>query len=104
VVAWLWNDNEFWYIPALFVTLKLFTFSGMFLHLQLSSSGRLFLMLQRFPVESKGRRKKLQEALTFSEIIICNLFFVHIALLIVVGVSSWAGWLCDHHMFYMFPC
>ncbi|GJN20011.1 hypothetical protein PR202_gb07333 [Eleusine coracana subsp. coracana] len=23
--------------------------------------GRLFLMLQRFPVESKGRRKKLQE-------------------------------------------
>lgn len=24
-------------------------------------SNRLFLMLQRFPVESKGRRKKLQE-------------------------------------------
>lgn len=29
------------------------------------SSGRLFLMLQRFPVESKGRRKKLQEVITY---------------------------------------
>ena len=27
----------------------------------LSFFRRLFLMLQRFPVESKGRRKKLQE-------------------------------------------
>lgn len=30
--------------------------------------GRLFLMLQRFPVESKGRRKKLQEVTTFFRI------------------------------------
>ena len=30
-------------------------------HLMLSFFRRLFLMLQRFPVESKGRRKKLQE-------------------------------------------
>lgn len=31
---------------------------------------RLFLMLQRFPVESKGRRKKLQEVFTSAQIII----------------------------------
>ncbi|KAL8208266.1 hypothetical protein R6Q57_007678 [Mikania cordata] len=31
--------------------------------------GRLFLMLQRFPVESKGRRKKLQEACVYNLLI-----------------------------------
>lgn len=63
-------------------------------------------MLQRFPVESKGRRKKLQEVFTFLEIIIVtfHFFLFKISEFIFVGLLSWAGWLCDHHMFYMFPC
>ncbi|XP_016537419.1 tobamovirus multiplication protein 3 isoform X1 [Capsicum annuum] len=39
-----------------FAGLSLFAALGFLLY-----GGRLFLMLQRFPVESKGRRKKLQE-------------------------------------------
>ncbi|MBA0718147.1 hypothetical protein Golax_005909 [Gossypium laxum] len=31
---------------------------------------RLFLMLQRFPVESKGRRKKLQEVHIYSVVVV----------------------------------
>ncbi|KAH9784554.1 Tobamovirus multiplication protein 3 [Citrus sinensis] len=41
------------YMPA---AVSLFAALGFLLY-----GGRLFLMLQRFPVESKGRRKKLQE-------------------------------------------
>ncbi|KAF8389607.1 hypothetical protein HHK36_024126 [Tetracentron sinense] len=47
----------------MFVLSKIF-FAGVSLFAALGFlvyGGRLFLMLQRFPVESKGRRKKLQE-------------------------------------------
>ncbi|XP_068331352.1 tobamovirus multiplication protein 3-like [Pyrus communis] len=50
-------------IPVLFILSKMF-FAGVSLFAALGFllyGGRLFLMLQRFPVESKGRRKKLQE-------------------------------------------
>ncbi|XP_021728007.1 protein TOM THREE HOMOLOG 1-like [Chenopodium quinoa] len=50
-------------IPLLVVLSKVF-FAGVSLFAALGFllyGGRLFLMLQRFPVESKGRRKKLQE-------------------------------------------
>ncbi|CAO2827625.1 unnamed protein product [Amaranthus hypochondriacus] len=50
-------------IPVLVVLSKMF-FAGVSLFAALGFllyGGRLFLMLQRFPVESKGRRKKLQE-------------------------------------------
>ncbi|XVF03046.1 hypothetical protein REPUB_Repub04eG0226400 [Reevesia pubescens] len=51
------------YIPVLLILSKVF-FAGVSLFAALGFllyGGRLFLMLQRFPVESKGRRKKLQE-------------------------------------------
>ncbi|KAK6252078.1 hypothetical protein QUC31_013798 [Theobroma cacao] len=51
------------YIPVLVILSKIF-FAGVSLFAALGFllyGGRLFLMLQRFPVESKGRRKKLQE-------------------------------------------
>ncbi|KAB2623954.1 TOM THREE-like protein 1 [Pyrus ussuriensis x Pyrus communis] len=50
-------------IPVLLTLSKMF-FAGVSLFAALGFllyGGRLFLMLQRFPVESKGRRKKLQE-------------------------------------------
>ncbi|KAF5194041.1 Tobamovirus multiplication protein [Thalictrum thalictroides] len=50
-------------IPVLITLSKIF-FAGVSLFAALGFllyGGRLFLMLQRFPVESKGRRKKLQE-------------------------------------------
>ncbi|XP_057961195.1 protein TOM THREE HOMOLOG 1 [Malania oleifera] len=50
-------------IPMVVILSKLF-FAGVSLFAALGFllyGGRLFLMLQRFPVESKGRRKKLQE-------------------------------------------
>ncbi|KAF5750036.1 putative virion binding protein [Tripterygium wilfordii] len=49
--------------PVVIVVSKMF-FAGVSLFAALGFllyGGRLFLMLQRFPVESKGRRKKLQE-------------------------------------------
>ncbi|XAR53189.1 hypothetical protein NMG60_11021638 [Bertholletia excelsa] len=61
VVLWLiiwWKP-----IPPLIILSKMF-FSGVSLFAALGFllyGGRLFLMLKRFPVESKGRRKKLQE-------------------------------------------
>ncbi|GAB2279738.1 Tobamovirus multiplication protein 3 [Dionaea muscipula] len=61
IVLWLilwWKP-----IPPLFILSKMF-FAGVSLFAALGFllyGGRLFLMLQRFPVESKGRRKKLQE-------------------------------------------
>lgn len=61
IVLWLvlwWNP-----IPLLVILSKLF-FAGVSLFAALGFllyGGRLFLMLQRFPVESKGRQKKLQE-------------------------------------------
>ncbi|KAK8613901.1 hypothetical protein V6N13_101655 [Hibiscus sabdariffa] len=51
------------YIPVLVVISKMF-FAGVSLLAALGFllyGGRLFLMLQRFPVESQGRRNKLQE-------------------------------------------
>ncbi|KAM5566503.1 tobamovirus multiplication protein 3 [Rosa sericea] len=55
----------FWWkpIPVVVILSKMF-FAGVSLFAALGFllyGGRLFLMLQRFPVESKGRRKKLQE-------------------------------------------
>ncbi|GAB4848179.1 Tobamovirus multiplication protein 3 [Ancistrocladus abbreviatus] len=61
IVLWLilwWKPS-----PALVILSKMF-FAGVSLFAALGFllyGGRLFLMLQRFPVESKGRRKKLQE-------------------------------------------
>ncbi|KAE8734583.1 Tobamovirus multiplication protein 3 [Hibiscus syriacus] len=51
------------YIPILVIISKMF-FAGVSLFAALGFllfGGRLFLMLQRFPVESQGRRNKLQE-------------------------------------------
>ncbi|KAL4302135.1 hypothetical protein GQ457_10G027990 [Hibiscus cannabinus] len=51
------------FIPVLVILSKMF-FAGVSLFAALGFllyGGRLFIMLQRFPVESKGRRKKLQE-------------------------------------------
>ncbi|KAL9241688.1 hypothetical protein vseg_015768 [Gypsophila vaccaria] len=61
IVLWL----ILWWKPirVLLVLSKMF-FAGVSLFAALGFllyGGRLFLMLQRFPVESKGRRKKLQE-------------------------------------------
>lgn len=61
IVLWLviwWNPA-----PALVILSKMF-FAGVSLFAALGFllyGGRLFMMLQRFPVESKGRSKKLQE-------------------------------------------
>lgn len=61
IILWLvlwWKP-----IPIMVMLSKMF-FAGVSLFAALGFvlyGGRLFLMLQRFPVESKGRRKKLQE-------------------------------------------
>ncbi|KAL7110939.1 hypothetical protein ACP275_05G057200 [Erythranthe tilingii] len=61
IILWLilwWKP-----IPIVVILSKMF-FAGVSLFAALGFllyGGRLFLMLQRFPVESKGRRKKLQE-------------------------------------------
>ncbi|XP_024024433.1 tobamovirus multiplication protein 3 [Morus notabilis] len=59
----LWFISWWKPIPAVIILSKIF-FAGVSLFAALGFllyGGRLFLMLQRFPVESKGRRKKLQE-------------------------------------------
>ncbi|KAL8144407.1 hypothetical protein V2J09_017439 [Rumex salicifolius] len=66
VVAWsivIWLVIWWKPIHALVILSKMF-FAGVSLFAALGFllyGGRLFLMLKRFPVESKGRRKKLQE-------------------------------------------
>ncbi|CAN4080975.1 unnamed protein product [Withania somnifera] len=61
IILWLiiwWKP-----VPALVILSKVF-FAGVSLFAALGFllyGGRLFLMLRRFPVESKGRQKKLQE-------------------------------------------
>ncbi|THG07575.1 hypothetical protein TEA_014685 [Camellia sinensis var. sinensis] len=61
IVLWL----IIWWKPIrLLIILSKMFFAGVSLFAALGFllyGGRLFLMLQRFPVESKGRRKKLQE-------------------------------------------
>lgn len=68
---------------------------------------RLFLMLQRFPVESKGRRKKLQEVLPLHAYFCmqnCFGFFL-CPLLIMLGVYlCLLGWLCNYYMLLLFSC
>lgn len=61
IAMWLilwWKDHQVVVILSkmFFAGVSLFAALGFLLY-----GGRLFLMLQRFPVESKGRRKKLQE-------------------------------------------
>ncbi|KAA0035973.1 protein TOM THREE-like protein 1 [Cucumis melo var. makuwa] len=61
IVLWLvlwWNPVHVLAILSkmFFACVSLFAALGFLIY-----GGRLFLMLQRFPVESKGRRKKLQE-------------------------------------------
>lgn len=53
-------------------------------------------MLQRFPVESKGRRKKLQE-------VVCYIHYLDGGVPTDFPISFLAstGWLCDHSMFRM---
>ncbi|KAJ0740388.1 hypothetical protein HanOQP8_Chr06g0216271 [Helianthus annuus] len=62
IALWL----AIWWKPVrIMVILSKMFFAGVCLFAALGFllyGGRLFLMLQRFPVESKGRRKKLQEA------------------------------------------
>jgi len=59
-------------------------------------------MLQRFPVESKGRRKKLQEVhfgFCWSE------FFGYFCTnytLVMYSAYLDAGWLCDYHLLFLF--
>ncbi|XBJ17213.1 hypothetical protein VPH35_008666 [Triticum aestivum] len=61
IILWL----VLWWKPVrIMVILSKMFFAGVSLFAAfgfLLYGGRLFLMLQRFPVESKGRRKKLQE-------------------------------------------
>ncbi|KAF8697777.1 hypothetical protein HU200_018528 [Digitaria exilis] len=61
IILWL----VLWWKPVrVMVILSKMFFAGVSLFAALGFllyGGRLFLMLQRFPVESKGRRKKLQE-------------------------------------------
>ncbi|PNY13713.1 tobamovirus multiplication protein 3, partial [Trifolium pratense] len=61
IILWL----VLWWKPvSVLVILSKMFFAGVSLFAALGFllyGGRLFLMLQRFPVESKGRRKKLQE-------------------------------------------
>ncbi|KAG8083976.1 hypothetical protein GUJ93_ZPchr0010g11211 [Zizania palustris] len=61
IILWL----VLWWKPVrVMVILSKMFFAGVSLFAAfgfLLYGGRLFLMLQRFPVESKGRRKKLQE-------------------------------------------
>ncbi|KAL1338845.1 hypothetical protein HN51_033422 [Arachis hypogaea] len=61
IILWL----ILWWKPvSVMVILSKIFFAGVSLFAALGFllfGGRLFLMLQRFPVESKGRRKKLQE-------------------------------------------
>ncbi|CAH1414981.1 unnamed protein product [Lactuca virosa] len=59
----LWVVIWYKHVPFMVILSKMF-FAGVCLFAALGFllyGGRLFLMLQRFPVESKGRRKKLQE-------------------------------------------
>ncbi|KAG5628743.1 hypothetical protein H5410_000460 [Solanum commersonii] len=61
IILWLimwWKPNRVLVILSkmFFAGVSLFAALGFLLY-----GGRLFLMLQRFPVESRGRRKKLQE-------------------------------------------
>lgn len=70
-------------------------------------SNRLFLMLQRFPVESKGRRKKLQEVFCESDCLDCGFFESTADVLLsldwfLIYILVSVGWLCNHHMFRMF--
>ncbi|KAM7271804.1 hypothetical protein ACFE04_031018 [Oxalis oulophora] len=61
IAMWL---VQWWKPVHLVVVLSKMFFAVLFLFAALGFllyGGRLFLMLQRFPVESKGRRKKLQE-------------------------------------------
>ncbi|KAL5652743.1 hypothetical protein ACJX0J_038201, partial [Zea mays] len=61
IILWL----VLWWKPVrIMVILSKMFFAGVSLFAALGFvlyGGRLFMMLQRFPVESKGRRKKLQE-------------------------------------------
>ena len=64
-------------------------------------------MLQRFPVESKGRRKKLQEVIKlqiffFPSFVSKNGFFFYVYLDTGLYVAC-AGWLCDDNMLFVFP-
>ncbi|KAK7848999.1 tobamovirus multiplication protein 3 [Quercus suber] len=68
-LCFMWIQIAMWLImwwkplPIVVILSKMF-FAGVSLFAALGFllyGGRLFLMLQRFPVESKGRRKKLQE-------------------------------------------
>ena len=55
-------------------------------------------MLQRFPVESKGRRKKLNEVLCYQ--LSCTLEIS--SLLVCLTLSPfYVGWLCDYHMLWL---
>ncbi|KAM7484795.1 hypothetical protein LguiA_000804 [Lonicera macranthoides] len=56
IIWWKPTDVSIILSKVFFAGVSLFAALGFLLY-----GGRLFLMLQRFPVESKGRRKKLQE-------------------------------------------
>jgi len=66
----------------------------------LSFFRRLFLMLQRFPVESKGRRKKLQEVHFVSVRLKTFRGFIYI-MCYCMPVYCNAGWLCDYNLLFL---
>jgi hypothetical protein len=62
---------------------------------------RLFLMLQRFPVESKGRRKKLNEVLCYLLSSTIEIYLMTCLFNIKYIIPFYAGWLCDHHLLWL---
>lgn len=63
-------------------------------------------MLQRFPVESKGRRKKLQEVTAIFSFLLLDLVVFMIfrcTYVLIAAYLAWTGWLRDNHMFYLLP-
>lgn len=62
---------------------------------------RLFLMLQHFPVESKGRRKKLNEVFCYP--LPSAIEYVLMTCLFNIKYISpfYAGWLCDRHLLWL---
>ena len=66
-------------ISSLFLSFVSFVAAIVFL----VTGGRLFVMLQRFPIESKGRRKKLTEV--GSVTVICTTAFITRAVLVTLS-------------------
>lgn len=60
---------------------------------------RLFFMLRRFPIESKGRRKKLHEVFRFLYMYVYDCAYCGLC----NRYGFIAGWVCDSHMLHLLP-